>query len=269
MRTPVEGERIFQVRRILALPFAFMANWFVAFRSLREYYGAKPAKDPTAKADKWAKIIKGCMLSIPLIWIYVALFSSGDLVFRGALGDLANWLDSWNFPNLPDWSYGRFILLVITTIGFGGLFDAFVSKMVFPYRNLPIPETPRNLGAWEANIPLAVSNFIFLSFALLQLRYMLGGYSAIGPDGFTYAEYAKNGYFELSVAAAISFVVIFLVGRFSVLRDGKLNQVTKYLCLGLVAQVGFVIWCAFSRLSMYQEAYGLTLTRFYGYVFLV
>ncbi len=141
--------------------------------------------------------------------------------------------------------------------------------MVFPYKQLPSTLSPRYLGSWEANIPLGISNFIFLSFALLQLRYVLGGYSAIGPDGFTYAEYAKNGYFELSVAALISFVVIFLIGRHTVLHDGKMNRLTKYFCLGLAAQVGFVIWCAFSRLSMYQEAYGLTLMRFYGYVFLV
>ena len=48
-----------------------------------------------------------------------------------------------------------------------------------------------------------------------------------------------------------------------------LNKYTRYLSVGLAAQVGFVIWCAFSRLSMYQVAYGLTTTRFYGYVFLI
>lgn len=152
---------------------------------------------------------------------------------------------------------------------FGGLFDAFVSKMIFPYKTVARPEPARNLGIWETNIPLALSNLVFLMFALLQLRYILGGYGAIGPTGFTYAEYAKNGYFELSVAAAISFVVIFLIGRQAILQDNRLNGLTKRLCVGLAVQVGFVIWCAFSRLSMYQEAYGLTLTRFYGYVFLI
>lgn len=75
----------------------------------------------------------------------------------------------------------------------------------------PSPERTRDFGPWESNIPLAVANLVFLFFALLQLKYALGGYGAIGSEGFTYAEYAKKGYWELSVAALISFLVIFLI----------------------------------------------------------
>lgn len=254
--------------RILLLPIIFMANWTSTLVSFRKSLETREEKKTGKVSTNWTGIMKGIVISIPLVFIYVALFASGDLVFRQAIDTLGNWLASIGLPSWRDLSPMRLILLAAVAISMGGLFDAFLSRAVFKYRTDLDREPVRNLGHLEAYIPLAITNLIFLSFAFLQLKYALSGYGAIGVEGFTYAEYAKRGYSELSFAAALSFLVIFFIGRQSVLEEGKLNRSIKSLCIGLIFQVGFVIWCAFSRLEMYQMAYGLTMDRFHGYVFL-
>lgn len=107
MRTPIDGERLFQFRRILLLPLAYMSNWFSTAKSFRAAGSVKPVTPKSARADKIASILKGCMMSIPLVGIFVALFASGDLVFRGALETLSSWIGVWHFPPLPDISFRR------------------------------------------------------------------------------------------------------------------------------------------------------------------
>jgi Domain of unknown function (DUF4173) len=72
----------------------------------------------------------------------------------------------------------------------------------------------------------------------------------------------------LLLAALLTLGIIIFVGRRTYFVTPG-NSKVKYLCFTLLCQVGLLVWGTFYRLSLYQEAYGLTLTRFYGYTLLI
>ena len=96
LRTPVEGIRAWKILRIVTLPFAFMSNWSGAFADFQISRKNSPKNaDDGGRKLRTMKIIKGILISVPLVFIYFLLFSSGDLVFRSALSGVGDWFASF------------------------------------------------------------------------------------------------------------------------------------------------------------------------------
>ena len=57
----------------------------------------------------------------------------------------------------------------------------------------------------HARIPV---NLLFLVFVWIQFVYLFGGQANISAEGYTYAEYARRGFFDAPPAAGISGRVV-------------------------------------------------------------
>src|SRR5579875_2203998 len=63
---------------------------------------------------------------------------------------------------------------------------------------------PLSLGVFEVGIVLGLVDCLFLAFVAVQVRYLFGGASIVGiTPGLTYAEYARRGFIELVMVAAL------------------------------------------------------------------
>jgi len=108
-----------------------------------------------------------------------------------------------------------------------------------------------------------------LSFILFQLTYLFGGKANISLQGFTYAEYARRGFFELITVAAISLLLLLGVEKYVVKKEATHFGEFKILGTALVIQVGLIMASALRRLSLYEQAYGFTVLRLYSHVFII
>jgi hypothetical protein len=138
--------------------------------------------------------------------------------------------------------------------------------MVYPYKKWePQAITPQD---WAVIFtPLYAACLAFLPFSFLQIQSAFKWHANISSS-LSYAAYAKDGYFALLLAALLTLGIIIFVGRWTYFV-ASVNPRIKYLCFALLCQVGLLVGGTFYRLSLYQEAYGLTLTRFYGYALLI
>jgi hypothetical protein len=87
--------------------------------------------------------------------------------------------------------------------------------------------------------------------------------------GLTYADYARSGFFELLWVAGITAIILILFSRITGLTQASTKR--AFLVLGQIgiALTMLIVFVAFRRLSLYEEAYGFTMLRLYSHIFAV
>ena len=67
-----------------------------------------------------------------------------------------------------------------------------------------MPSKTFGIGIIEIGTVLGAIDLLFLSFVIVQFRYLFGGHALVqATTGLTYAEYARRGFFELVAVAAL------------------------------------------------------------------
>ena len=128
------------------------------------------------------------------------------------------------------------------------------------------------LGAIEISIVLGLINLLFLSFVIVQIPYLFGGFELVQntPD-FKLAEYARRGFGEL-VAVAALVLPILLVSHWLLRKDSPVNEKIYRVLAGIQIALLFVIMVsAAQRLFILTGnlGYGLTTVRFYPMVVMI
>jgi hypothetical protein len=222
-------------------------------RVLREVRAALPHGSARSSLRRAAPVLRGLLIAVPLVLLFVALFAAADAVFAKIAGDLFSWnLDLGTLP-------ARIVFAIVVAWLAAGLFT-FVA--VGEADDPPTGEAARTrlqIGSAEATTVLVILDLLFAGFVALQGAYLFGGQDTLAASGLTYAEYARRGFFELLIAA-------FVVGGLVLVAEATVaRRTTAYLAaaIGLVVLTAVVLGSALLRLRLYQEAYGWTELRFY------
>jgi hypothetical protein len=211
-------------------------------------------------------VVRGVLIALPVLLIFVGLFASADLVFRQYVGDLFDF-------NLSDELIGRTILLLVVTGGLIGLFGL-IGRMPQSGPSpsaVPVPEkgvTPAK-GMVETTILFGSLNALFLCFIIVQLAYLFGGADNVIHGNFTYAEYARKGFFELITVAGLSFLLVLVADRSLLRRVIRHTTGFKVLAGALIVQVLIIMASALKRLQLYEGAYGFTADRLFGHACII
>lgn len=128
------------------------------------------------------------------------------------------------------------------------------------------------LGAVEISVVLGLVNLLFLSFVIIQIQYLFGGFEFVQntPD-FKLAEYARRGFGEL-VAVAALVLPILLVSHWLLRKDSPAGEKIYRVLAGINIALLFVIMAsAMQRLFILTGnlGYGLTTIRFYPMIFMI
>jgi hypothetical protein len=200
------------------------------------------------------RVLRGVLLALPLVLVFVALFAAADAVFETYLNRaIAVQLD---WPQLT----GRTVFAILATWLFAG---TMVVAWLGPERDQPAagPDEHRGrLGSVEAVVLLLAIDAVFAVFVILQAAYLFGGLDTLALTGMTYSEYARRGFFELIAVALVAGGVILAVDAIVVVR----TRIYKLTAVALAALTGIVLISALVRLGLYQMAYGWTELRFYA-----
>jgi MFS family permease len=147
-------------------------------------------------------------------------------------------------------------------------------KKSWSWQNLDNSALPKvfTLGAIEVSIVLGLINLLFLSFVIVQLPYLFGGFELVQntPD-FKLAEYARRGFGEL-VAVAALVLPILLVSHWLLRKDSPVNEKIYRVLAGIQIALLFVIMIsAAQRLFILTGnlGYGLTTMRFYPMIMMI
>jgi hypothetical protein len=84
------------------------------------------------------------------------------------------------------------------------------------------------------------------------------------PDGFTFAEYARRGFFELLAVTVINIVLMLICS--TVFRESK---ILRFILTGITVCTYIMIVSATYRMLLYISAYNLTFLRLFVLLFLL
>ncbi|WP_375760811.1 DUF4153 domain-containing protein [Corallococcus exercitus] len=207
---------------------------------------------------------RGLLLTLPVLLVFGLLLESADGVFSSTLHRLVSF----------DVDLGS-----VVTHGIGVTFSACVAAGVLGHalrrratKELGDAEvasaTPR-LGFIEALTLILAVNALFFVFAAFQVSYLFVGDGVSPAAGYTFAEYARRGFFELVVVASLTLALVMALTRWT-RRETRVAQTVFRASTSLMVGLTLVILAsAMRRLSLYEDAFGYTLLRLYTHVFMV
>lgn len=241
--------------KVFFLPFKFIRPFFQTLSTLFSRRGLNKDRNVSLQ------VAKGILMAIPVLFVFLLLFSSADLMFRKYVSDLIS-------IDIEPETIVRSTLVLIATLVYIGAYSYSLrdkDNQIAAQRN----NNNHSVGHIESSILLGSVNVLFLSFILIQLTYLFGGESNISAQGVSYAQYARRGFFELIAVAIISLLLLLTTEKYVVKKETDHAIGFKLLSTVLVVQVMLIMASAFTRLSLYEEAYGFTTLRLYSHAFIV
>jgi hypothetical protein len=206
-------------------------------------------------------ILLGLIISLPLLIVFLVLFTSADQVFGNFVSNLFD-IESiaTTLGRSAFWGFGLFCAL-------GSLYLVYESKS-----KLPFPSERKNgyLNNILVTTTLSSLNILFLSFIVFQLKYLFGGKSIVLNTDISYADYARSGFFQLVFIALLTFVIVWMFDAFLERKEAKVS-ISNIASIVLIAQVFVIIASSLKRLDLYEQSFGFTVLRLYshGFVFFV
>lgn len=238
------------IRSVVISPFR---NFLLPLKSL-----LKNDKNKTA-----IQVGTAFLATIPVLIVVIPLLTSADAAFEGLVYKVAE-------------SLGLTILKLILSVVLTGFLLSFAVSCKYELnetKSKPIDfEKARTLKSPFAVTFLGMIAFVYLVYMFSQTAYFFSAFSGILPEGyeFSFAEYARRGFFETEAIAFINLVLMGGIQWKAVRRgNGELNPILKGIMTFISIFTILFIITALSKMVMYIGEYGLTVLRLFTSVFMV
>lgn len=229
------------------IPLVFSSVFKNAFGSIDRAIGGL-FFNKNKKTKTFGKAIIGVLVAIPILLIILPLLSSADMAFEGLLDRIGN--------NLAL----RFFQIIV-----GIIFAPFVITYGCALRKEPKKEEIKKEQKTIDNVFvisfLGAISVVYLAYLFSQLAYFFNAFKGILPKEFIPSEYARRGFFEMSIIAGINFVIVFVSLLLSRKNENKPSKLVCALCVFVSLFTLVLISTAFAKMALYIENFGLTVLR--------
>ncbi|WNS74940.1 DUF4173 domain-containing protein [Bacillus sp. DTU_2020_1000418_1_SI_GHA_SEK_038] len=209
--------------------------------------------------DIWKKVLIGVAISFPFLFVILNLLMSADTQFERLLSSIPGLF------NINGEYVFRLVIILIYTFSFFGFLQVLFRKNIHIIQKEGLFK-PFGVDGIIALTVLLLLDVVYVIFVAVQFKYFFSGTL---DEGFTYAEYARRGFFELLFVTLINLTVITGVINFTKKIQGMLKKTINSALTILILSSGVLLTSAFMRLTMYEDAYGFTLTRVLAHSFMI
>lgn len=226
---------------------------FRPFTDMSAYLDSKKqdvAANQDSSPDKRSKagpIIIGIVIALPLMFIITILLGTADVVF-------GNMVKKIFFSNNLDFINSFYITWTIIIVFFCSY--AVLAALGLKTVN-ETTEKNNNHEPITAIIITGALSFIYLIFSCIQIIYLFIGNMQL-PSDYTYAEYAREGFFQLLAVCILNLILVLICLR--LFRESKILK-----CILTLLSLCTYIMIASSafRMIMYIDVYNLTFLRIF------
>lgn len=244
--------------RAAVLPLASMGN--------RQFFRGMFSRFDRKKNGTLLKVLAGIAIALIPTAVVVALLS-----YDRAFTDLLKNLMAFDWLEL----LGNLLSLVLGLPVGMYLFGMYLSAADHKLPDMLSEERcDRMAGAVKimpmvtavtAVVPLLA---VYVLFFVSQWKYYVSGFTGVLPEGFSYAQYAREGFFQLCIVSVINMAAILLV--LLLMKRGRGARVLLQVMTTVFTVFTLVlIATAMAKLWMYIDSYGLTQRRVYAAWFMV
>ncbi len=245
----IEWNFLNHLKKMFGLFFYCLGSLAMPFADFNKFLG----KTRLMKNNILRNILWGLLISVPILAIIVTLLSSADLLFADMTQKLQNMIVSSD----------AIVVCLMTLLGFLACYSIIcgaAGSADFSRETTGIKQAEPTFAITVMSLLTAV----YLFFCVIQVVYLFSGGLFILPGQYTFAEYARRGFFELVAVTVINLGFLLISNLF--FRKSKILQIVL-LVMSLCTYI--MIASAAYRMSMYISAYHLTFLRLLVLLFLL
>lgn len=228
---------------LLQTIFSSFTRFDQPFKSLDLYY----KKNKALKNSKVVYVLLGLLISVPLLLVICPLLLTADAVFY----DLADSMFSHIFE---DFDLGTLLGILFTC--FAGIIFSHGILVELCGRHInPDVKEKKTMEPIIAITFTSILTLVYVCFSVIQIVYLFIGNMQL-PNNYTYAQYAREGFFQLLFVCIINLIlVLFCMSHY---RD---NKILKGILTVICGCTYIMIASSTLRMLMYIREYHLTFLR--------
>ncbi|MFF3225882.1 DUF4153 domain-containing protein [Nocardia suismassiliense] len=215
------------------------------------YAGAKQMRGGKSRREQG--VVLSVVVTVALLAVFIPLLGGADATFAKLLE-----------PLTPEIATDRVVQKIVLFVVVGLAAVGALYVLAGP----PQPATEsgnepvRTLRRLEWALPVSALTVLFAVFVGAQFVALFGGDDYVQRTaGLTYAEYARTGFWQLSLVTILTLAVILVVLRWAG-QESAADRLWLRVLLSAVSVLSLVIVAsALGRMWTYQQAYGFTLLR--------
>lgn len=244
------------ITKIIELVFIPLSCIGETFEKLKEYISNTfKLNIESEKQQKVGKIMKSIFITIPVVLVIILLLSSADeifgSIFTNIFENIVNSIIKINMSSL----IAR-IILVICSFAYLLSFFYYITSN---YEKDEIIENEKKISDnFTIKMILTTLNIIYLVFCYIQIKSLF-----MKNVDINYAEYARQGFFQLMIVSVINLVTILIAKQSE--DNTKQNTYTNMMSLIMIGFTFIILISSAVRMYFYESAYGYTLLRLLVY----
>ena len=217
----------------------------------------KQGEDGSPERRKTGSVLLGLVIALPVLLIIVPLLVLSDAAFESMVELL-------DFAHLSE-------LIGAAVLGLGLFFLLFGLLFSLPRCEREPAERSARRGVEPIIIVtfLSVVALVYVLYLFSQLAYFFSAFRGMLPEDYSVAEYARRGFFEMSLLCAINLFIIFLSHLLCRKREGKAPLPVRLLCLFLCVFSLILAATSLSKIILYVDRFGMTRLRILTSIFTV
>jgi hypothetical protein len=209
--------------------------------------------------------VRGLLIALPVLAVFAVLLDSADVAFASAMDRLLSVPLGPVFAETAGRSIGA---LLCACLAAGVLGHSLRRRAPSEWGDEEAPPAKQRLGLTEAMMLVLSVNALFLVFAGFQVAYLFIGGATSPAPGFSYAEYARRGFFELVWVSALTLALIMALARWTRRESPRAERAFRIATTGTVVLSLVILASAMKRMALYEAAFGYTHLRLYTHIFM-
>ena len=245
---------------LIALP---ILNFLCQIRLIFQTFSEKREE----KKD-WRMVLLGILISIPALLVIIPILAQADTEFRSLVDTILDALGE-DFRILI---WRGIVGILLGAFMFGTLYGGVYKRHVKEEECIRFHEESGRVFRFVPDIAVLtfgiIVSAVYVLFIGLQARYLFSAFFGILPEAYTYAQYARQGFFELCVIALLN--ASFLIAMNGCAKTPRRKNRGLLLENGILGALTLLLLTtAASKLGMYIVAYGFTVKRCISSIFLI
>ncbi len=192
--------------------------------------------------------------------VIIALLLSYDEQFTNLLDRIFSFSSEKLVDNIGDLILAGILGIALFAVLFGNLVAAKVAKT----DDVTDADTPSRLQIFPKPLVAAFVTPILLLYVLFfvsQWSYYVSAFTHVLPEGLTYAQYAREGFFQLCTVCVFNALLMICMQAF-MRRSPEEKGILRRILAGIISLFTLIlIATALSKMVLYIDAYGMTQNR--------
>ncbi len=199
--------------------------------------------------SSFVQIAMGVLISLPVLFIVLSFLGEADANFEKMLENF--FVFEWDIADYIQ----RFVYFIFAFI----IFLLYSNKIFYTKDTLPKETRKFEFSPVTVSTFLVLLNIVYILFLYLQAQYVFTDGLFALPSDFTYAEYARDGFFPTFNVTVINLCLITFIVQFTTINFSSSFLKTNFVIM-FVSNI-LLIFNALNRMYLYIANYGYTTLR--------